>query len=351
MKKNHRAKPVREKKEDVLELELLSGLLPFVLEELKAFKDVKVIAQTPEAVRISASNSQALFSLRRVVAVYKVLTFAIPRPKALLGDEHLRRLLLGLGEVVALQPEGAFSSFRLSAAGQDSSVFQRLKEVLAKQLQLPHDPDDGNLFIRIRPGEAGWEVLIRLTPRPLSARAYRVCNLPGGLNAGLAAAMNDFVGMASDDRYLNAMCGSGTLLIERALAAKAKTLLGLDLSAEALECAAANAKAAGLGGLEFLRADATQLPFLEASFDAITADLPWGDVVGSHAANAQLYPAFLTEMARISVGDARFCVLTHEIKLFERILREQSSWAIKASIRVFHGGHYPRMYLLEKIKS
>ena len=38
----------------------------------------------------------------------------------------------------------------------------------------------------------GWEVLVRLTPRPLTARPWRVCNWPGALNA-VVAGIGSFV--------------------------------------------------------------------------------------------------------------------------------------------------------------
>ena len=193
--------------------------------------------------------------------------------------------------------------------------------------------------MRVRRAEkGGWEVLTRLTPRPLSARDWRVCNLPGGLNACLAVAMNDLAQVKPGERYLNAMCGSGTLLIEQALANKAERLVGVDLDAEALECARQNINAAGLSSLVVLKqADATALD-LENSFDVVTADVPWGDTVGSHATNAALYPAFLAEMVRVTTPKARFVVLTHDLKLFKDVLAKQGVWQARAEVRVFHGG-------------
>jgi 23S rRNA G2445 N2-methylase RlmL len=173
--------------------------------------------------------------------------------------------------------------------------------------------------------------------------------MPGGLNAPLAAAMNDLAGLNSSDRYLNAMCGSGTLLIERALLRGSKALVGVDKHEKALECARTNIAVAGLtANIDLLQADATRLPFAEASFDVITADLPWGDAVGSHAANASLYPTFLREMARLSSAKTRLVVLTHDIKLLEQILASQPNWQSKRSFQVFHSGHHPKLYLLQK---
>ena len=312
--------------------------------------NLTVTHQKDEALGVVTHDLSVLLGLRRVVAAYLVTHFDVPRPRALLGDEHFRRLLGASNTVRSLRPASAFESFRFGAAGSDSPTYQRLAARFAAETGLAYDPDEGDLLLRVRPGKTGWEVLTRLTPRPLSARDWRVCNLTGGLNATVAVAMNDLAQTVSpdavtSDRYLNAMCGSGTLLVERALVGGVR-FAGCDLSAGALGCAAQNLQAAGVRKVELVQADATRLPFADRSFDTLSADLPWGDTVGTHAENATLYPAFLTEMARVAAEHARLVVLTHEIKLFERVLADQSGWRRERELRVSHGGHHPRMYLL-----
>jgi tRNA (guanine6-N2)-methyltransferase len=344
-----------------LEVEFLPGLETFVQKELETFGCFKILQKSNETFRCHyLGDIKKLFTLRRVVSVNVVHAFNIPRPKALLGDEHLRRLTTVIEGVLAINLKNTFESFRISAAGQESSVFQKLIEVLSQQIVLPFDKE-GDLLLSVRPASLegkiqetrGWEIAVRLTPRPLSARAWRVYNIPGGLNATLAAVMNDLAAIAPTDRYLNAMCGSGTLLIETELietalieAGKTTRAIGVDISPQALECALQNLQAASVKA-ELLQADATRLPFADESFEVITADLPWGDAVGSHEGNATLYPAFLKEMARVSSGNARLVVLTHEVKRFEAWVNN-SLWQIKAQYRVYHGGHYPRLYLLKK---
>ena len=193
-------------------------------------------------------------------------------------------------------------------------------------------------------------MLVRTTARPLSSRPWRVCNLAGGLNATLAAAVIELVGISPEDRFFNAMCGSGTLLIERRLSGRAARLVGCDVSGEALACADKNVRAGRLADIELVRADATASPFDDASFDVIVADVPWGDAVGTHEGNAALYPAFLEEAARLAAPGARLAVLTHEIRLFERVLGEFGKvWRLEETVRVFHGGHYPRVYVFVRV--
>lgn len=325
---------------------MLEGLEPFARRELERLgAHVEAASATELRLRFGGPPA-ALAGLRRAVAAYRLERFDVPRPKALLGDRHLRRLLALLGEVRDGAP---FEGFRLSAAGADSPAFRRLATALAEGTGLRHDPEEGELLVRVRPapdGE-GWEVLPRLTPRPLSARAWRVCNRGGGLNAAVAAAGTDLLGVHGDDRYLNLMCGSGTLLVERARAGDARALTGADRDPEALACARRNLDAAGLTGVELREADATRLPWPDASFDALAADPPWGDDVGSHEENARLYPAFLREARRLAAPGARLLVVTHEIRLLDRVLAEGVGWRETARVRVFHGGHRPAMVRLE----
>jgi tRNA (guanine6-N2)-methyltransferase len=336
------SKPKQDRR--LIEIEFLPGLESFLQAELKMFGVQQIQTYNKELLRFDFKGDvKKLFSLRRAVAVYRVLEFPVPRPKALLGDEHLRRLIQAIEEVRALHVTNAFTSFRFSAAGSDSAVFQRLKDVLSSRLNLLYDAEDGNFLLVVRPCANGWEVALRLTPRPLSARSWRVCNMEGGLNATLAVVMNDVANVKASDRYLNVMCGSGTLLIEQA---KAATLVGVDLSQKALECARQNLTASGVKA-ELQGADAVRLPFPDKSFEVVTADLPWGEAVGSHAENAKLYPVFLEETWRVTTSLGRLVVLTHDLTLFDKVLAA-SAWKLVSQQRVFHGGHRPGLYLLVK---
>ena len=329
------------------EAEVLEGLVPFAVRELKEVESLRIISKDDTSVQFRFSGSpKVLHKLRMVVAVYRLEPFPVPRPKALLGHEHLTRLLSVIEEV---KKRDGFSSFRIGAAGSGSAVFARLAQEVENRVNLRYDPEEGDLLLRVRKSKEGWEILLRTSHRPLSSRPWRVCNLAGGLNATLAAAMAELVGTKPQDRFFNAMCGSGTLLIERGLRDHAAQLVGCDIRGEALECSEENIRASNLSNIQLLQADATRLPFEDVSFDVIVADVPWGNAVGTHEGNAALYPAFLEEAARIAAAGARLAVLTHEIKLFEKVLRDfEEVWRLQNEVRVFHGGHYPRIYLFTR---
>jgi tRNA (guanine6-N2)-methyltransferase len=211
----------------------------------------------------SSGDLRVLFRLRSVVAAYLIVTYDVPRPRALLGHQHLTRLLTTLELVRSLTKPEHYRTLRLSAAGSDSSVMTRLKETLAAHTGLALADDEGDLLIRLRRAESngGWEVLVRLSPRPLATRAWRVCNRPGALNATLASVMMRLTRPSASDRVLNLACGSGTLLIERLFLAPARLAIGCDPDQRALQCARRNLEAAGFAPVVRLEPwDATSLP-------------------------------------------------------------------------------------------
>jgi predicted RNA methylase len=308
------------------------------------------------ALRVSAHGRAGLHDLRTAVAVQRVRRFAVPRPKALLGDAVLRELQAELREVVAdaAAAKAPFAALRLEAAGRDSPVMRRLAEALATGVGLPEDNEGGDLVVRVRPDGDGWAVLIRTTRRPLSARAWRVCDRPGGLNATVAAAMPWLARPGRGVAALNAFAGSGTMAIELALADPTARVDGVDVDPEAVACAERNASAAGVEGrVRFAVGEATALAAADASVALLLADPPWGDAIGDHAANRALHPAFLAEAARVLRGGGRLALVTHEVALLHEVLDDAAGgrgpWRVVHERSVWHGGHHPRLVVLERV--
>lgn len=299
-------------------------------------------------------NLRNLKHLRTITAFYLGSIYRIPRPKALLGHAHFQHLIKQINQVIKSSQSEPFHSFRIEAAGSDSAVFRRLRQQIVQSTQLINDQKTGDLLIRILPAQdqnhVGWKILCRLTPRPLSVRAWRTVDFPGSLNATVAAATILMSEPQSTDRVLNLMCGSGTFLIERLLIARAKSVVGCDLDGNAIHAAKTNIHSAGLSSqIELLQEDATSLPFPRNSFDVIIADLPWGHLVGGHAQNQILYPSFIEETARIAADGAKLLIITTEIGLMERMLKEYNHlWQLREVIRLKLKDTHPRIYLLVK---
>ena len=339
-----------------IEADVLEGLEQIAQAELHQRFGERVRFETacrPGALCFSYAGELAdLLALRSVVAVYGVQYFAVPRPKALLGNQQFGELSGAISAVIELAPPGAYATLRLSAAGEDSAILTRLKEQIAQRFGLAVAADEGDLLIRLRRARDGdgWETLVRLTPRPLATRAWRVCNWPGALNASLAYAMIALAAPAPDDMVLNVACGSGTLLIERLLAGQAQQAIGCDTDAAALDCARANLRAAGLEGAARLESwDAGALPLKDASVSMICVDLPFGQLVGSHRENQEFYPRVFAEAARVARPGARLVLLTHEVRLLERTAeRFAQYWRLLDLLRVRSGGMTPAAALLRR---
>jgi 23S rRNA G2445 N2-methylase RlmL len=227
---------------------------------------------------------------------------------------------------------------------------QRLHAELAKPFGLRTTYDEGDLLLRLRRSDTGWDALLRISPRPLATRAWRVRNFAGAPNASLAYAMARLTIPHPDDRVLNLCCGSGTLLVERCLLGPTQWVLGIDNSQDALACARANLSAAGIAKYARLELDdVTHLPLDDASVDVILADLPFGQLSGSHRENERLYPLILAEAGRVAMPGTRMVLLTHEIRLLEQAATQHAEiWQLYDIIRVRTSGMTPGIFLLER---
>jgi tRNA (guanine6-N2)-methyltransferase len=344
-----------------LEISTLPGLADVTLRELRArFRAGEALKRVPPQVHGSRERADAItlalpapslaaaHDLRTAVALFRVLPFAVPRPKALLGDAVARSWREQLQQHLA-QAKVPFASLRLEGAGRESAVLQRLAEQLAEAAGVPLDDAAGELLVRLRREGEGWALLLRTTPRPLSVRSYRVCDRPGGLNASLAAALLLLAAPAPGAHIVDPFSGSGTLAIEGARADPHARVDAFDLEPEACACAARNVAAAGVGARVQLRVgDARDLPLPDAGVDLMLANPPWGDTHGDRALVEALYPAFLTEAARVLRPGGRLALVTQQVTFAQGLLAEDRRWRLLHERRVWHGGHHPWVALLER---
>ena len=177
-----------------LEVVVAAGLEELARAELRQLGRSAQIVPSAEAGLLQLryhGNLRSLLELQLATSVYMLHTFAVPRPRALLGDQQLRMIRQLSTKILDLHPPGSFRTLYLSAAGDDSTILSRLKGELAASLGLSVGSDDGDLLLRLRrePTGGGWQLLLRISPRPLATRAWRVCNREGALNGPVAHAM------------------------------------------------------------------------------------------------------------------------------------------------------------------
>jgi ubiquinone/menaquinone biosynthesis C-methylase UbiE len=341
---------------ELYELEVVPGLEPIVHDELRERLGLSVAAHpTGRDGRLSlrwSGEPAALLGLRTVSAVHLVERFDVRWPGALLEPHRLDRMVDLARRAIALHPPASFTTLRISAAGADSPELTRLAAEIADALGLAVTREAPQLQIAIRRSDA-WEALVRLSPRPLSTRPWRVCNLPGALHAAVASAMVRLAGPWSDERYLNVASGSGTLLVERLAQGPAARAVGVDLDSAAIECASANLAAAGADAA-LVRGDVVALPFPTASFDTVVTDLPYGMLMGRPETNRDLYPAVLAEAGRVVVGGGTMVAITASARLLERAIDASPAWSASRALRLaipFRGGYVkPTVYVLGRLR-
>ena len=295
---------------------------------------------------------------RTAVAVHRVEEFAVPGPRALLGHQHLTRLLAAIQSVLDARTGAAFQTFRIAAAGAGSRVFMRLRQEIADATGLQQAEGAAHLQISVRRStaeEEGWQALIRTSPMPLSARRWRVCDMPGALNGAVASAMVSLTGTRPTERMLNLCCGSGTLVIERLGMGAATSVTGVDISASALQCADANLRAAGhRSSVSLVQADCARLPIPDASVDTINADLPYGMLRNDSGDIASLYHSALAESARVAAAEASMVLITTRRRALLAALAGVPSWNLLTEIPISipHSRGYitPQIYLLRRGK-
>ena len=341
------------------EVETVAGLEEYARREVR-----RLLGKAAQIERSAAEGRFALRydgSIRRfeelstVTAVHRVEHFAVPRPRALLGHQHLTRLLGVIHLILNARAKGAFRTLRIVAAGAGSGVYLRLRQEIAVATGLEPTDDAAHLQIAIRRANTdkdGWQALIRTSPMPLSARRWRVCDMPGALNATVASVMASLARPRSNERALNLCCGSGTLMIERLGMGAAAGVIGVDISTDALDCAGANLRAAGHRSLASLvRADCASLPLPDASIDTITADLPFG-MLPAGGDIVSLYNSALAEAARVATPNASFVVITTRRRTMLSAIEDSPSWnsANEIPLSIPHSRGYikPHIYLLRR---
>ncbi len=337
------------------EVEVSPGLKEFTAQELSPLSPLSQIVELPDGFRVIGVSLSSLLSLRTAQAIYRGASFDIPRPKALLGDEHFRRLHGALVEHLQTPELKHTQTFRVSAAGKKSSVFQRLLSSISEITHLRYDEENGELLIRIRRSPVttkAWDVLLRYGRRPLSKRGWRTADYRGALDGPLAAGIALLTKPQKNQRVLDLCAGSGTFLIERALLGSAGYLCGIEVLEDVVLLSQKNAEVAGVAErIRFEHGDARALPFSDQEFDVVFGNLPWGEACGSKSELKNLYKDIVQEAERVCAPGGQILLLTQAHGVLGDLLGEVGSAIHKESERTFfQGGFHPRLIVLRKSK-
>ncbi len=188
---------------------------------------------------------------------------------------------------------------------------------------------------------------LRLSDESMRHRPYQQVHLPATLRPSMAAAMVRLTQPSPGDVFLDPLCGTGTLLIERGLYGRHGLLVGGDLDPAALAAAQEN-----IGRQhrprELLLWDAGRLPLASGSVDRLASNLPFGKQLGRPRDLPVLYRRIAAEMERVLSAQGRAVLLTSELRTLRAALQGQEGLALGRSYSVNLLGQPATIQLAER---
>ena len=177
--------------------------------------------------------------------------------------------------------------------------------------------------------------------------AYRKQAIPASINPVTAASIMRLCRsyMREGANVLDPFCGSGTMLIERAMILPAQSLVGVDISPAAIRAACENRKASGRK-IALIQGDALQ--FGASRYDEVISNMPFGIRVSRHAENERLYALFIEKLVKLLEEGGHAFLYTLEKKLLRESLRGAASLKILNEVILESGGLSPSLYILKK---
>ena len=148
--------------------------------------------------------------------------------------------------------------------------------------------------------------------------------------------------LSPEASVLDCFCGSGTMLFARSRFPYG-SLLGTDISRDALTAARTNEKSAKAGAVFRNKSAVTAF---EESFDEIICNMPFGLRVGTHTANEELYAKFMGSLPGLLKPGGTAMLFTHEKTLLSDLIPKNMRLMMKVTFAA--GGLYPSLFVLKR---
>ena len=193
-------------------------------------------------------------------------------------------------------------------------------------------------------GDDGY-ISVKLSPNDMARRPYKQAHIPASLKPTIAYSMVRLSRPHPDDVFLDAMCGAGTILLERALMGRYRYLIGGDISEEALDATVTNFGRKHQPR-QFFHWNACTLPLQPNTVDKIVCNLPFGETVGNVPQLTNLYRRCLIGYEDVLKRRGRMVLLTSQCEFLDTALRERRSLRVTQRLTVDVQGTRAWIYVI-----
>jgi len=321
------------------------GFEEALAEEIRARKAAdKILGIAPGSVTVEDTDWKRLQTVRSCREVL------IPLSRELLdAEKEAAALAEALVRAMAAMHEGEPPyRFRLEMGKTGAGALASRIEA-ASDGQLINAPGNYECELRLGLAKAGgahaWLKLFTVEDRRF---AYRKMSIPASIHPAAAAGLMWLTRpyLKKDAVVTDPCCGSGTLLYERARipGERPAKLIGVDISAKALEAARANGSK-DLPRCLWIHKDLMKLEVREQA-DELFANLPFGNRVGNHESNVKLYHELIRRLPEFVKPGGIAVFYTMEGKLLEKELKEVKTLRVLKRCTVEAGGLEPVAVIL-----
>lgn len=230
---------------------------------------------------------------------------------------------------------------------QFSDVLRLARETFAP-LGLIDSPSNYAAMLRVEADADATRIWFVPTFEPDERFAYRLADVGASINPVVGACLARLVRGKESRVVVDPTCGSGTLLIERALLDSGVMLSGIDISPTAIRAATGNVIAAKLAARIAIRqADGGDSAAWPDRCDEVLANLPFGNRTEDRNLDG-LYRRVVGNIGRTLAPGGRALLYTAHTKTLIALLRRTPQLAVREERRVESGGLQVGLWLLTK---
>ena len=332
------------------ELTTARHLEPALVRELKTV-GIQGEMKAPGRVAIELTSYKSLLQVRSWREIlFPLLTFQAPQDRwgKIVEKRILPNLVTLLHQVYEGEPPYAY---RIELKGNvDRRQTSRQITSALEHKDLVNSTSSYDTELRFEQHGRSTTVYLKLCTLPDPRFSYRTGTVSASIHPANAAAVMDWASpyLKAGASVLDPCCGSGTMLIERARFDTCGSLFGIDIAKEAIRIAENNTEAAGLEA-KFIVKDCRQFEVKER-FDEVISNLPFGNRVGDHETNLELYEALFQKLPKWLKPGGTAVLYTMEVGLTRDMIKKyRRSMRLLAETRTEAGGLDPGIFIIRML--